>query len=90
MTSTTSNLERFVLEGPIGIPVAILTALVLLTLFTVSLGLERRILGSRYTILFWILRATALGVAVWMLLAPTRALVIPGLCFAHLFGVLTV
>lgn len=75
MSTTTSNLERFVLEGPIGFPVAIVIALVLLVLFTISLGLERRILGRRYTVLFWILRATALGVAVWMLLAPTSVLV---------------
>ncbi len=50
-------------------------ALLLLVLFTWSLGRERRILGGRFTVLFWILRAIALGVAVWMLLAPTSVLV---------------
>ncbi|MBC7968193.1 MAG: hypothetical protein H7Z17_19985 [Fuerstia sp.] len=73
--TTTSNLERLALEGPIGLPLAVAIALVLLALFTVSLGMERRILGNRYTAFFWLLRATALGVAVWMLLDPTRVLV---------------
>ena len=75
MPTTTDNLERFALEGPIGLPVAISIALVLLVLFTVTLWLERRILGNRFTVFFWILRATALGVAVWMLLAPTSVMV---------------
>ncbi|MEJ7595738.1 MAG: hypothetical protein WKF77_29865 [Planctomycetaceae bacterium] len=73
--TTTNNLERLALEGPIGLPLAIGIALVLLALFTVSLGMERRILGNRYTVFFWLLRGTALGVAVWMLLDPTRVLV---------------
>ncbi len=75
MPTTTDNLERFALEGPIGLPVAIGIALVLLVLFTVTLLLERRILGNRFTVFFWILRATAMGVAVWMLLAPTSVMV---------------
>jgi len=74
-TTTTSNLERLALEGPIGLPLAVAIALVLLALFSVSLGMERRILGNQYTAFFWLLRATALGVAVWMLLDPTRVLV---------------
>lgn len=74
-TTTSSNLERLALEGPISLPLAVVLALVLLALFTVSLGMERRILGNRYTVFFWLLRATALGVAVWMLLDPTRVLV---------------
>ena len=75
MPTRTSNLERLALEGPISLPLAVAIALVLLALFTVSLGMERRILGNRYTAIFWLLRATALGVAVWMLLDPTRVLV---------------
>ena len=63
------------MEGPIGLPLAITIALVLLALFTVSLSMERRILGNRYTVVFWLLRGTALGVAIWMLLDPTRVLV---------------
>ncbi len=74
-TTSTNNLERLALEGPIGLPLAVAVALVLLVVFTFSLGMERRILGNRYTAVFWLLRATALGVAVWMLLDPTRVLV---------------
>ena len=75
MPTTTSNLEHMILDGPIGLPIAIVLALVLLGLFTWSLSRERFILGTRYTIIFWLLRAVALGVAIWMLLDPTRVLV---------------
>ena len=74
-TTTTNNLEHVALDGPVGLPIAIGVALVLLGLFTWSLNRERRILGARYAILFWLLRATAMGVAIWMLLDPTRVLV---------------
>ncbi len=37
--------------------------------------MKRLILGTRFTVLFWVLRATALGVAIWMLMDPTRVLV---------------
>ncbi|MBL8815296.1 MAG: hypothetical protein JNL58_04655 [Planctomyces sp.] len=75
MTETTLQPEQFSLEGPIGFSAAIGILLLLLVLFTWSLGRERGILGTRQTILFWFLRATALGVAFWMLLAPTKTLV---------------
>ena len=75
MPTETSNLEHFALDGPIGLPVAIGIALLLLVLFTWSLGRERWILGLKFTMLFWILRAAALGVVVWMLLAPTSVMV---------------
>ena len=75
MPTTTNNLEHVALDGPVGLPMAIGVALVLLGLFTWSLTRERRILGSRFTVLFWVLRATALGVAIWMLMGPTRVLV---------------
>lgn len=74
-TTTTSNTEHLAMDGPIGLPIAIAVALLLLLLFTWSLERERLILGRRFTVLFWLLRATALGVAFWMLLAPTRVLV---------------
>lgn len=74
MPTVTSNQEHFALDGPIGLSMAIGVALLLLLLFTWSLGRERRILGAKLTPLFWILRATALGVAIWMLLAPTTVL----------------
>lgn len=67
--------ESLVLNGPVGVSAAVLVAILLLLLFTWALRQERAILGRRYTVLFWILRACALGVAVWMLLAPTKEMV---------------
>ncbi len=75
MPATINNSEHVALDGPIGLPIAIGIALVLLCLFTWSLSRERKILGIRQTIIFWLLRATALGVVIWMLLDPTRMLV---------------
>ena len=75
MPSTTSNTEHLSLDGPISPWVAVIVALGLLTLLTWSLVRESQILGRRQMILFWVLRATALGIAIWMLLAPTKRLV---------------
>ncbi len=61
MTSSTSS----------SLPVAIAVVILLLALFAWSLRRERRVLGGRNSVLFRVLRATALGVVVWMLLAPT-------------------
>lgn len=70
--TTTEQLE---LDGPISPWMAVVVACVLLALFTWSLLRERPILGLRQTCLFWILRAGALGMALWMLLAPTKSLI---------------
>ena len=75
MPTTTSNTEHFSLDGPISPWVAVIVALGLLALFTWSLAKERQVLGCRQAILFWLLRTTALGIALWMLLAPTKLLV---------------
>ena len=68
--TTTSNLERIVMEGPIGLSMAVVAGVILLLGFGWSLWHERRILGQRHTILFWVLRGVALGTVLWMLLAP--------------------
>ncbi len=75
MPTTTSNTEQFSLDGPVSPWVAVAIALGLLAIFTWSLVREQRVLGLRQTILFWLLRTTALGIAIWMLLAPTKMLV---------------
>lgn len=73
MTNTiVNNSEHFSLDGPLGLPLAIVVALILLALFTWSLFTEHQVLGKRQTLLFWILRSVALITAVWMLLAPTK------------------
>ena len=68
--TTTSHLERVVMEGPIGLSMAIAAGVILLLGFGWALWHERRILGQRYAILFWALRGVALGTVLWMLLAP--------------------
>lgn len=75
MPTTIDSTEQFSLDGPISPWVAVAMAVGLLVIFTWSLLRERKILGQRQAILFWLLRATALGVALWMLLAPTKMLV---------------
>ena len=75
MSTTTSNAEHFSLDGPVSPWVAMIFALGLLALMTWSLLRESRVLGMRQTILFGLLRTTALGIALWMLLAPTKRLV---------------
>ncbi len=75
MFSTTSNTEQLSLDGPLSLWVAAIIALGLLAILTWSLVRESQILGRRQSILFWVLRATALGIAIWMLLAPTKMLV---------------
>jgi hypothetical protein len=63
------------LEGPIGTGLAIVVGLLMLGLFTWSLWKESRILTQRQVILFWVLRATALVVVLWLLLAPSSVTV---------------
>ena len=75
MSSTTSNTEHLSLDGPISPWVAVTIALGLLAILSWSLMRESQVLGRRQAILFWVLRATALGIAIWMLLAPTKMLV---------------
>ncbi|MEZ6125244.1 MAG: hypothetical protein R3C49_19015 [Planctomycetaceae bacterium] len=67
--------ETFVWDGPFGPPFAVFCAVILLAVFTWALWRERHILGAGNSVVFWILRAVALGVALWMLLAPTVIMV---------------
>lgn len=71
MPSTTS-LDRIVFEGPFGLAGAIVLGLVLVALCGWSLWRERGILGWPSFSLFWLTRAVAVVVVVWMLLAPNR------------------
>lgn len=68
--TTTSNIERIVMEGPIGLSMAIVAGVILVLGFGWALWHERRVLGNRQAILFWMLRAVAVGTVLWMLLAP--------------------
>ncbi|MEO8498373.1 MAG: hypothetical protein ABI614_25200, partial [Planctomycetota bacterium] len=69
--TATDNLEHLALDGPIALPIAVLVAIGLLALFAWALRREQSVIGKRWALFFWILRATALVVVIWMLLAPT-------------------
>jgi hypothetical protein len=69
--TTITSTERLALDGPISVAVAVLVVGALLWLFAWSLRRERNIVGQRNAILFWLLRAAALGIAMWMLLGPS-------------------
>lgn len=59
------------MDGPFGLPIAMVIAIVLLVLFAWALHRERSVIGRRNAVFFWLLRAVAVGVVIWMLLAPT-------------------
>lgn len=63
------------MEGPVGLPVAILLALLLSAAFAWWLWREAHVLGRFNTILFWGLRTAATAVVLWMLLSPMRVVV---------------
>lgn len=69
--TTTTSTEHLALDSPIHVAVAVLGACALLWLFAWSLRREQNIVGKRNVVLFWLLRAAALGIAVWMLLGPS-------------------
>jgi hypothetical protein len=68
--TTTDNLQHFALDGPVTLPIAVLVVLLLLALFAWSLRRQQSVIGKANARFFWVLRATALGVVMWMLLAP--------------------
>lgn len=59
-------------DGPIRLPFAVGLAFLLLILFAWSIWRERRILGRRDAVLFWVLRTLALATAIWMLMSPAN------------------
>lgn len=68
--TTTTRTEYFVFDGPFHIAVVVLLACLLTWLMIWSLRRERAVLGTRNSVLFFVLRGTALLVTLWMLLAP--------------------
>lgn len=70
--TTITTAERFVVDGPIGPPIAIGIGLLLALVFAFTLRREFSVLGSRNTVLFWCLRTAAVSVVLWILLAPMK------------------
>lgn len=68
----TRTFERFALDGPIQLSLAVSLGGLLVVLCGWLLWRERRVLGRRLAFTFWGLRAAALVTAIWMLLAPTN------------------
>src|SRR5579863_6319138 len=73
--TTTTTLEHFAADGPIGPAIAVVVGVVLSLAIAWTLFREAHVLGRGRTFLFWILRFTALAVVLWMLLAPMKVLV---------------
>lgn len=69
---TTTNIEHVSFGGPLSLATAVLIGLLLLAVFGWSLWRERRILGRKGTILFWLLRTAALATVIWLLLSPSQ------------------
>lgn len=66
------HVEQMAFDGPIGTALAVTIAISCAAFFAWMLWRETGVIGSRRAILFWLLRTTAVGVILWMLLAPAR------------------
>jgi hypothetical protein len=69
------TVEQLAFDGPIGLPLTFIAALILLALFAWSLYHEEPVLGLRTAVGFGILRFFAVATVLWMLLAPTSVVV---------------
>lgn len=70
--TSVQQFEQLNFEGPFGLAVALLLGLGCAILFARWLQREAQIIGWRKSVFFWLLRTTALGCVLWMLLAPTQ------------------
>ncbi len=64
--------ESLVFDGAIALRSAVVLGMVLLILTSWLLLRDRRVLGTAWTAVFWVLRVAALGVALWMAVGPVR------------------
>lgn len=65
-------LERIVFDGSIGQTAAAVLAVAMALVAAWLMWRERRTLGIFWAALFWVLRVTALAVALWMLVGPMQ------------------
>ncbi len=64
--------EHFVFEGALGVSTAIALALFLAAMAAWMLWRYRDAVGTGWAIVFWTLRMIAVGVALWMVVGPTK------------------
>ncbi|MGD9855436.1 MAG: hypothetical protein AB7U20_10860 [Planctomycetaceae bacterium] len=67
----TETIRSFSIDGPIGLAGAVGLGVVLAVFFALLLWFERRATGRRWAGLFWVLRITAAGLVLVMLLGPS-------------------
>ena len=73
MTNTTTEcVQRFAAEGPLGAATLVCLWIVLGGVFAWLLWRERRVTGVARAWIFWLLRVTALGAVLWMLLGLAK------------------
>ncbi len=70
LPASTQSVQEMVLDGPIGLPWALVLGLAIGLVFAGWLWREVSVLGPRQAVVFWLLRMLAAGVVLWMLLAP--------------------
>ncbi len=71
-TNSPQTSESIVFDGTIGVTAAIVIGLLLAAIAAWLLYRERLSIGPRWAGLFWVLRMTAIGVALWMLAGPVH------------------
>jgi hypothetical protein len=64
--------ERLVFDGVVGVATAATLAVLLAVATAWLMWRERKVLGTLWALVFWVLRMGALGVALWMLAGPMQ------------------
>lgn len=70
--TSVQHVEQMAFDGPIGTALAVTIGIGCAVFFAWMLWREVGVLGHRRAFTFWVLRTTAVGVVMWMLLAPAR------------------
>lgn len=71
-TDQLTTSERLVFDGSVGLPTAVMLAVLLAVAAAWLMWRERKVLGKPWAVVFWMLRMTALAVALWMLTGPMQ------------------
>lgn len=71
-TNSLQTSNQIVFDGTVDLPMAIVLGIVLAAIAAWLLFRERKVVGTLWASLFWLLRMTAVGVALWMLAGPNH------------------